>query len=55
MATPAIRKVKLLPGAAALVRISAAMGVEPSEQTSMRVAATSVSNRPMAVGPNRVW
>ena len=35
--TPVIKKAKLLPGAFALVSRSAAIGVEPSEQTSTMI------------------
>ncbi len=54
METPVIRNAKLFPGALARVRISAAIGVDPSEQTSMMVATTSVRPRPASVGPKRV-
>ena len=51
MATPAIRKVKALPGAPARVSRSAAIGLEPSEQTSITVVAARVSASPSRVGP----
>ena len=53
--TPVIRKAKLLPGALALVNMSAAIGLEPSEQTSIKVATNTVIPKPKIEGPKYSW
>ncbi len=54
METPVIRNAKAFPGAPARVRMSAAIGVEPSEQTSRTVATIRVRPSPRIEGPNKV-
>ena len=49
-----MRKANEFPGAFALVRISAAIGVDPSLQTSRMVAIRTVSPSPAIVGPKRM-
>ena len=51
METPAIRNVKLLPGAEPRLMMSAAKGVAPSEHTSIMVVAIKVAPSPNNVGP----